>query len=86
MRPGLVTGSRETFTVGNDSDLTHSRMAEASPATMHKMSGGHRSSLLGGSSDPRYASSGKNASGIKNYESTVKGIESLHFDDEGRAH
>lgn len=72
--------------MGNDSDPTHSRMPEASPATMHKISGGHRSSLLGGSSDPRYASSSKNTSGIKNYESALKGIETLHFDDEERAH
>ncbi|XP_049413004.1 casein kinase 1-like protein 2 isoform X1 [Solanum stenotomum] len=86
LRQGLVSGSRETFTMGNDSDPTHSRMPEASPATMHKISGGHRSSLLGGSSDPRYASSSKNTSGIKNYESALKGIETLHFDDEERAH
>lgn len=72
--------------MGNDSDPTYSRTPQARPATMHKISGGHRSSLLGGSSDPRYASSSKNTSGIKNYESTLKGIETLHFDDEERAH
>lgn len=86
LRRGLVSGSRETFTMGNDSDPTHSRTPEVSPGTMHKLSGGHRSSPLGGSSDPRYASSGRNTSGIKNYETTIKGIEALHFDDEERAH
>ncbi|CAN4103780.1 unnamed protein product [Withania somnifera] len=86
LRQGLVCGSRETFTTGNDSDPTHSCTPEASLATMHKISGGHRNSLLGGSSDPRYASSGKNTSGIKNYESTLIGIETLHFDDEEKAH
>ncbi|XP_060190987.1 casein kinase 1-like protein 1 isoform X1 [Lycium barbarum] len=86
LRRDLVSGSRETFTMGNDSDPTHSRTPEASPATMHTISGGHRSSPLGGSSDPRYASSGRNASGIRNYESTLRGIETLHFDDEERAH
>ncbi|KAM3221532.1 casein kinase 1-like protein 2 isoform X1 [Capsicum annuum] len=86
LRQGRVSGSRETFTMGNDSGPTHSCTPEASPAAMHKISGGHRSSLLGGSSDTRYASSGKNTSGIKNYESALKGIETLHFDDEGRAH
>ncbi|KAJ8568723.1 hypothetical protein K7X08_030945 [Anisodus acutangulus] len=83
MRRGLVSGSRETFTMGNDSDPTHSRTPDASPATMREIPGGHRSSPLGGSSDPRYAS---NTYGAKNYESTLKGIETLHFDDEERTH
>ncbi|CAN4084793.1 unnamed protein product [Withania somnifera] len=86
LRQGLVSGSRETSAMGNDSDPTVSRTPEASPGTMPKISGSHRSSLLGGSSDPRYASSGKNTSGIKNYESTIRGIETLHFDEEEKAH
>ncbi|KAL3368830.1 hypothetical protein AABB24_009575 [Solanum stoloniferum] len=83
LRRGLVSGSRETFTVGNDSDPTRSRAPEASPATMHKISSGQRISPLVGSSDPKHASSGP---GVKNYESTLKGIESLHFDEEDKGH
>ncbi|KAK6789585.1 hypothetical protein RDI58_013385 [Solanum bulbocastanum] len=80
---GLVSGSHETFTVGNDSDPTRSRVPEASPATMHKIPSGQRISPLVGSSDPKHASSGP---GVKNYESTLKGIESLHFDEEDKGH
>lgn len=72
--------------MGNDSDHTRSRTPEASPATMHKISSGQRSSPFVGSSDAKHASSGRNTSGIKNYETTLKGIESLHFDEEDRGH
>ncbi|CAN4097529.1 unnamed protein product [Withania somnifera] len=85
LRRGLVSGSRETSTVRNDSDPTRSRMPEASPSTMHKISSGHRVSPLVGLSDPKHASSGS-TSGMKNYESTLKGIEGLHFDEEDKGH
>lgn len=84
LRRGLVSGSRETSSVGNGSDPTRSRAPEASPATMHKISSGQRISPLVGSSDPtKHASS---VPGVKNYESTLKGIESLHFDEEEKGH
>ncbi|KAG8367216.1 hypothetical protein BUALT_Bualt16G0049500 [Buddleja alternifolia] len=83
LRRGAASGSRDTFTLGNDSDPTRSRTPEASPATLNKISSGQRSSPLGGSSDPRHTSSGRNNASIKNYDSTIKGIEGLHFDDEG---
>ncbi|TMW99965.1 hypothetical protein EJD97_001607 [Solanum chilense] len=84
LRRGLVSGSRETSSVGNGSDPMRSRAPEASPATMHKISSGQRISPLVGSSDPtKHASS---VPGVKNYESTLKGIESLHFDEEEKGH
>ncbi|CAA2969961.1 casein kinase 1-like protein 2 [Olea europaea var. sylvestris] len=86
LRRGAVSGSRDTFTMGNESDPTRSRTPEASPGTMHKISSGQRSSPLGGSSDPKHASSGRNNSSTRNYESTIKGIENLNFDDEERVH
>ncbi|KAK6126780.1 hypothetical protein DH2020_039469 [Rehmannia glutinosa] len=86
LRRPAVSGSRETFTLGNDSDPTRSRTPEASPATLNKISTGQRTSPLGGSSDPKHTSSGRNNPSIKNYDSTIKGIESLHFDDEERFH
>ncbi|XP_047946654.1 casein kinase 1-like protein 2 isoform X1 [Salvia hispanica] len=86
LRRGTVSGSRETFTLGNDSDPSRSRTPEASPATANKTSSGQRSFPLGGSSNAKHTSSGMNNSGIKNYDSTIKGIESLHFDDEERFH
>ncbi|CAK9177135.1 unnamed protein product [Ilex paraguariensis] len=86
LRRGAVSGSRDAFTVGNESDPSRSRTAEASPGTVNKISSGQRTSPFGGSSDPKHPSSGKNTSGIKNYEAALKGIDSLHFDDEERIH
>ncbi|XP_047944491.1 casein kinase 1-like protein 2 [Salvia hispanica] len=86
LRRGTVSGSRETFTLGNDSDPTRSRTPEASPATANKTSSGQRSFPQGGSSNAKHTSSGVNSSSIKNYDSTIKGIEGLHFDDEERFH
>ncbi|CAA0842109.1 casein kinase 1-like protein 2 [Striga hermonthica] len=86
LRRPAVSGSRETFTLGNDSDPTRSRTPEASPATTNKISTGQRTSPLGGSSDPKHTSLGRNNAGIKNYDSAIKGIESLRFDDEERFH
>ncbi|KAK4483667.1 hypothetical protein RD792_010868 [Penstemon davidsonii] len=85
LRRGAVSGSRETFTLANDSEPTRSRTPEASPATANKISSGQRNSPLGGTSDPKLTSSGRNNSTSKNYDSTIKGIEGLHFDDEERA-
>lgn len=85
LRRPAVSGSRETFNLGNESDPTRSRTPEASPATVNKISSGQRTSPFGGSSDPKHTS-GRNNSSIKNYDSTIKGIENLHFDDEERFH
>ncbi|KAL3825305.1 hypothetical protein ACJIZ3_021334 [Penstemon smallii] len=82
LRRGAVSASRETFTLGNESDPTRSRTSEASPATATKLSSGQRSSPVVGSSDLKNTSSARNISSSKNYDSTIKGIESLHFDDE----
>lgn len=75
-----ISSSREALTGGNDSLPSRSRTAEASPGTMQRFSSGQRSSPVG-SSDAKHSSGGRITS-IKNYESTLKGIESLHFDDE----
>ncbi|PIN26970.1 Casein kinase (serine/threonine/tyrosine protein kinase) [Handroanthus impetiginosus] len=85
-RRAAVSGSRETFPLGNDSDPTRSRTPELSPATVNKIPSGQRTSPLGGSSDPKHTSSGRNNSSMKNFDSAIKGIESLHFDDEERFH
>lgn len=85
LRRGALSGSRETFTPGTDSDPARVRASEASPGTIHKISSVQRSSPFGGSSDPKHSSSGKNNPTTKNLESTLKGIESLNFDDEEKA-
>ncbi|XP_017223034.1 casein kinase 1-like protein 2 isoform X1 [Daucus carota subsp. sativus] len=81
-RRSAVSSGRETYNVGRESDPTQSRTTDATPGTMQKNSSGQRSSPLGRSSDPKYTSSGKNNSSTKNYETSLKGIESLRFDDE----
>ncbi|XP_019191877.1 PREDICTED: casein kinase 1-like protein 1 isoform X2 [Ipomoea nil] len=88
LRRGAVSGNRESLTMGIDSDPMHSRTPEASVGTGPKISSGQRSYPLGGSSDPttKHASSGRNISSTKNYESTLKGIETLRIDDEEKAH
>ncbi|THG12519.1 hypothetical protein TEA_012294 [Camellia sinensis var. sinensis] len=77
LRRAAVSSSRDGVVMGNESDQVRSRT---------KISSGQRSSSVGGSSDPKRPSSGRNTSGMKNYESTLKGIETLHFDDEERVH
>ncbi|KAL7091794.1 hypothetical protein ACP275_12G125900 [Erythranthe tilingii] len=86
MRRPAVSGSQETFTMRNESDPVRSRTPEASPATVNKTSSAQRTSAPGGSSDPKQTSSGKNNSSVKNYDSAIKGIDNLHFDDEERFH
>lgn len=82
LRRPAVSTSREGLIVGNESDPVRSRTTEASPGTQQRISSGQRSSPFGGSSDPNRTSSGRN----NKYETTLKGIESLHFDDEERDH
>ncbi|KAG9140928.1 hypothetical protein Leryth_010449 [Lithospermum erythrorhizon] len=83
-RPG-VSGNRDTFSAGNDSDPPRQRPSETSPGTPYIVSGGHKSSQPGGSSDPKQSSSGT-LSGIKKFEATLKGMETLKFDDEDKVH
>ncbi|KAK4265644.1 hypothetical protein QN277_026669 [Acacia crassicarpa] len=78
-----VPSSRDAF-VGGESD-PRTRTTEASPGAAHRISGGHRSSPLG-ATDAKRISSGRNASHVKNYESTVRGIEGLQLENDERAH
>lgn len=80
LRRAAIPSSREAHTGGNDSDPSRPRTAEASPGTAQRLSSGQRSSPVE-SSDAKQPSSGRITS-AKNYESTLKGIESLQFDDE----
>ncbi|KAI4335276.1 hypothetical protein L6164_013938 [Bauhinia variegata] len=78
-----VSSSRDAFP-GGESDL-RTRTTEASPGTAHRISSGQRSSPIG-SSDPKRMASGKNAANAKNYETALKGIESLQLENDERAH
>ena len=54
---------------------------ETSPGGLRKVPSVQRSSPIGSSEQMR-ASSGRHPSNVKNYESTLKGIEGLRFDKE----
>ncbi|KAJ8485954.1 hypothetical protein OPV22_018439 [Ensete ventricosum] len=79
-RRAAVSSSRDMS--GVEADQSRSRTADASPGTFRKVSSARRSSPIG-SMEHRYTS-GRNVSAIKNYESTLKGIEALNFDGEER--
>ncbi|KAK9275098.1 hypothetical protein L1049_022357 [Liquidambar formosana] len=84
-RRAAVSSSRDAGIVGSESDPSRSRTTEASPGAVRKISSGQRSPPVG-SSDPRRTSSSRNTSNVKNYETTLKGIERLHFDTDERVH
>ncbi|CAK7356887.1 unnamed protein product [Dovyalis caffra] len=76
-----VVSSSRGAAVGNDSDPSRPRTADASFAVLQN---GQRS-LPGLSSEQKHSSSGRNTN-IKTLESTLRGIESLHVNVDGRLH
>ncbi|XP_074273469.1 casein kinase 1-like protein 1 [Silene latifolia] len=74
LKRAAIPSSREALTGGNDSDPSRSRTAEASPTTIPRFSSGQRSSPVG--------SAGEKQSSSKTYDSALKAIQSLQFDDE----
>ncbi|URE00830.1 STYKc [Musa troglodytarum] len=66
----------------SEADLSRASTVEVSPGTFRKVSSSQRSSPFS-SSEPKYTSAGRNPN-IKDYESTLKGIEGLSFGDEER--
>ncbi|PSS20795.1 Casein kinase 1-like protein [Actinidia chinensis var. chinensis] len=86
LRRAAVSTSRDGVVACNETDPVRSRPTDASPGTLQKISSGQRSTPVVGSSDPKHMSSGRNSSGTRNYESTLRGIESLHFDEGERVY
>ncbi|RVW43973.1 Casein kinase 1-like protein 2 [Vitis vinifera] len=85
-RRAAVSSSRDAAIMGSESDPSRAHTTEASPgAAVRRISSGQRSSPVG-SSDPKRTSSGRNITNIKNYESTIRGIENLNFDNDERVH
>lgn len=79
-RHAAVSSSRDMM-VGSDA-----RTSDASPGTFCRVSTAQKSPPLS-STDAKRTSSGRQLSNIKNYESTLKGIEGLNFDGgDDRAH
>ncbi|KAH9665020.1 Casein kinase 1-like protein 2 [Citrus sinensis] len=69
-----VPNSREAAVVGSDTDPSRPRTTDASPGAFQKIS------------KNRHTTSGRSTSNIKNFESTLRGIESLHFNNNERVH
>lgn len=79
-RRGVVSSSRDA-TVGNETEPSHPLTVDASQGALRKISGAQRSSPIMPFEHNR-TSSGRNTSNMKNYESTIRGIETLNFNDE----
>ncbi|KAK7349267.1 hypothetical protein VNO77_06500 [Canavalia gladiata] len=79
-RRGAVSGSRDVV-VGSETEPSRPLTLDSSQAAIRKISGAQRSSAIM-SSEHNRASSGRTTSNIKTLESTLRGIESLHFNDE----
>lgn len=80
-----VPSSRDAVIVGSESDPSHPQTTDAIPGTLHKASSGQRSSPIM-SSEHNRPPTGRNSANVKNLESTVRGFESLHFNNEDRVH
>ncbi|KAG4948018.1 hypothetical protein JHK82_041193 [Glycine max] len=79
-RRGAVSSSRDAA-VGNETEPSHPLTMDASPGALRKISNAQRSSPIM-SFEHNRTSSGRNTSNMKNYESTLRGIETLNFNDE----
>ncbi|KAA8541661.1 hypothetical protein F0562_022813 [Nyssa sinensis] len=86
-RRPAVSSSRDPVIVGSESDPSRLRATDASPGTLRKISSAapQRSSPVV-SADNKRSSSSRNPSNIKNFESTLKGIEGLHFNGDEKLH
>ncbi|KAI7981988.1 Ribosomal RNA small subunit methyltransferase NEP1 [Camellia lanceoleosa] len=87
-RQPAVSTSRDQMIVRSEIDSSRARNTDASPGALRKMSSSaaaQRSSLVL-SADHKCVASSRNSSNIKNLESTLKGIEGLHFNSDERQH
>ncbi|KAK3013471.1 hypothetical protein RJ639_009779 [Escallonia herrerae] len=85
-RPRAVSSSRDPVIGGSESDPSRTRTTDASPGALRKITSAAQRSPPVISSDHKRTSSSRNSSNIKNFESTLKGIESLHFNNDERMH
>ncbi|XP_022715176.1 casein kinase 1-like protein 2 isoform X2 [Durio zibethinus] len=83
-RRAAVSSSRDAAITASDSD-SRLRTIDASVAPLPKISSGQRSSPVLSSENKR-SSCVRNTSKIKNLESALRGIESLHFSNDERLH
>ncbi|XP_015890690.1 casein kinase 1-like protein 2 [Ziziphus jujuba] len=82
-RRPAVSSSRDAVIVGSESDMSRPQTTDASSGTFRKITGGQRSSPIV-SSEHNRTTTGRNIPNAKNLESTLRGIESLHFNNDER--
>ncbi|OIW18726.1 hypothetical protein TanjilG_13478 [Lupinus angustifolius] len=76
-----ASSSRDAF-IGAESDI---RTRTASPGAAQRILSGQRSSPIG--SDPKRVSAARNTSHhVKNYDTALRGMESLQLENDGRPH
>lgn len=78
-RRPAVSSSRD------DADPYRSCTTDISPGAAYKISNGQINPPMG-SSDPKRTSSRRHASQVRNYDSTLKGMETLSLDNEEKVH
>jgi casein kinase 1 len=83
-RRAVISSNRDAAITGSEADPSRADTTDASSGAFRKISSGQRGSPVISSAEHR-TSSGRNASNIKNFESTLRGIETLHFNSDERA-
>jgi len=81
-RRPVVSSSRDVVAT-DSSEPSRARTTDASPGALRRASGPQRSSPVHSAGQKR-SSSGWHPSNVKNYDSTLKGIEGLNFDGDER--
>ncbi|KAJ8645041.1 hypothetical protein MRB53_006789 [Persea americana] len=76
-RRAAVSSSRDAL-VGSEADSSRPRTTDASPGGFRRIISAQRSSTVD-TLEPKRSSSGWNTSNVKNYESTLRGIEGGRF-------
>ncbi|KAI3955963.1 hypothetical protein MKW98_006323 [Papaver atlanticum] len=75
-----ISSSRDARIGLKSTDPSHLRTTEASPGAFRRVTDAQRCSPIGSVETPKNTSSHKTSLNVKNYESVLKGIESLHVD------
>jgi len=81
-RRPVVSSSRDVVAT-DSSEPSRACTTDASPGALRRASGPQRSSPVH-SAEQKRSSSGWHPSNVKNYDSTLKGIEGLNFDGDER--
>uniref|UniRef100_A0A7N0UW04 non-specific serine/threonine protein kinase n=1 Tax=Kalanchoe fedtschenkoi TaxID=63787 RepID=A0A7N0UW04_KALFE len=84
-RQAAVSGSRSGGAYGKEPDFSRLRTDEANSGAVLRISSTQQG-LAGQSSEGKLSASGRGFTNVKNLETTLKGIESLHFDNPGKDH